>query len=90
VCPAGTVLDRDRTEVTAHPTGAWTTQAARNPMMDLSDRLTTVTFLLRDRDSRFTAAFDAVFTAGSIRILTKCVDSPEEHGVHVHVMRSCA
>ena len=45
--------------------------------MDLSDRLTTVTFLHRDRDSRFTAAFDAVFAAEGNRILTS---SPEALG----------
>jgi hypothetical protein len=35
--------------ITAHPSGAWTVQAARNLMMDLDDRLDTVTFLLHDR-----------------------------------------
>src|SRR2546423_6263317 len=56
--------------VTAHPTGAWTTQAARNLLMNLADHATTITFLLRDRDSRFTTAFDAVFAADGIRLLT--------------------
>jgi hypothetical protein len=55
--------------LSTHPTGAWTTQAARNLMIDLGDRVTTVKFLLRDRDSRFTGAFDAVFAAEGIRIL---------------------
>src|ERR687896_2508928 len=54
--------------VSTHPTGAWTTQAVRNLMMDLGDHVTTVKFLLRDRDSRFTRAFDAVFGADGIRI----------------------
>jgi hypothetical protein len=40
--------------VSAHPTGAWTTQAARNLLIDLGECATTIKFLLRDRDSRFT------------------------------------
>jgi hypothetical protein len=53
--------------VTTHPTGPWTTQAARNLLTDLTDRATTITFLLRDRDSRFNGAFNAVFAADGTR-----------------------
>jgi putative transposase len=67
--------------VTTHPTEAWTTQAARNLLMNLADRVTTLTFLLRDRDSRFTNAFDAVFTADSIRILTSPPAAPRANAV---------
>ena len=67
--------------VSAHPTGVWTTQAARNLMMDFTDRATTITLLLRDRDSRFTGAFDAVFTAGGIRILTSPPGAPRANAV---------
>jgi putative transposase len=62
--------------VSAHPTGTWTTQVARNLTMDLGDRATTIKFLLRDRDSRFTKAFDAVFAAEGIRILTSPPQAP--------------
>jgi putative transposase len=55
--------------ITAHPTGAWVTQQARNPLMDLGDRADRLRFLIRDRDSKCTAAFDAVFTGADIRIL---------------------
>src|ERR687894_413635 len=67
--------------VSTHPTGAWTTQAARNLMMDLGDHVTTVKFLLRDRDSRFTRAFDAVFAADGIRILTSPPRAPRANAI---------
>jgi transposase InsO family protein len=74
--------------VTAHPTGAWTTQAARNLMIDLSDPVTTVKFLLRDRDSRFTGAFDAVSTADSIRILTSPPQAPRANALCERMIRT--
>jgi len=67
--------------VSAHPTGAWTTHAARNLLMDLTDRLTTVKFVLRDRDSRFSKAFDAVFTADDIRTLTSPPQAPRANAI---------
>jgi putative transposase len=55
--------------VTAHPTGAWALQQARNLAMDLGDRLGTLRFLIHDRDPLFTAAFAEVFKAEGIRII---------------------
>jgi putative transposase len=67
--------------VSAHPSGAWTTQAARNLLMDLAERASSLKFLLRDQDSRFTRGFDAVFAADGIRILTSPARAPRANAI---------
>jgi putative transposase len=53
----------------SHPTGAWTTQQARNLLMDLDDRTTAFRFLVRDRASQFTTSFDAVLAGAGIDVV---------------------
>jgi putative transposase len=54
--------------VTGHPTGVWVTQQARNLLMDLDHHADHLRFLLRHRDSKFTAGFDA----SSPRQVSRC------------------
>ena len=67
--------------ITAHPDGAWTTQAARNVLMDLGQLTTSIKFLIRDRAGQFTRSFDAVFIAEGIRILVSPPQAPRANAI---------
>ncbi|MDL4775221.1 hypothetical protein [Actinomadura xylanilytica] len=62
--------------VTAHPTGAWAVQQARNLAMELGDRIGALRFLIHDRDPVLTAAFDEVFKAEGLRIVRTLPRTP--------------
>jgi putative transposase len=63
--------------ITAHPTGAWTIQQARNLLMELGERAARFRFLICDRDSKFTAAFDQVLAGNGARVIKTPVRSPQ-------------
>ena len=62
--------------VTAHPDGTWTAQQARNLLTDLSEKITSFRFLIRDRDTQFTRVFDAVFAGGDVRTVKNPAADP--------------
>ena len=62
--------------ITPNPTGEWATQQARNIIETFVDRTEPIRFLIHDRDSKFTAAFDAVFRSDGIRTIRTPVRAP--------------
>ncbi len=62
--------------ITANPTGAWTTQAARNLFLNNHDRLDGARALVRDRGSQFIHSFDEIFRTEGFKILRTPVRTP--------------
>jgi transposase InsO family protein len=74
---------------TAHPTGAWVTQSARNLVMDLEDAQCRVKYLIRDRDGKYPTMFDAVLADAGIQVVRTGVRVPRMNAVMERWVRSC-
>ena len=75
--------------VTVHPTGEWTAQQARNLVMDLGEQAHRVKFMIRDRGSNYTAAFDAVLADAGIRTVLCNVRTPRINAIAERWIGGC-
>ena len=73
---------------TAHPNGQWVTQQARQVAWTFVERPKPVRFLIRDRDSKFTSSFDAVFEAQEMRVVRTPFQAPEANGIAERFVRT--
>jgi putative transposase len=74
--------------VTRFPTADWATQLARELTADLAEAGRGFTHLIRDRDSKFTAAFDAVFTACGIEVVATTPQAPRINAIAERFVRT--
>ena len=75
--------------ITPHPNGQWTTQQARNLIMDLGEQAHRVKFMIRDRGSNYTAAFNAVLTDAGIRTVLCNIRTPRMNAVAERWIGGC-
>ena len=75
--------------ITLHPTGEWTAQQARNLAMDLGEQAHHVKFMIRDRGSNFTAAFDAILADAGIRTVLCNVRTPRMNAIAERWIGGC-
>ena len=67
--------------VTAKPVAAWVRKQTRNLSMEIADHANAVKFLIRDRDTKYTGSFDAVFAADGVRIIRTPVRTPRANAI---------
>ncbi len=73
---------------TAHPNGGWVAQQARQFACSLSERAVPIRFLIRDRDSKFSAAFDEIFRSEGITVIETPVRAPQANAYAERFVRT--
>ncbi|MGH3410017.1 MAG: hypothetical protein ACRDRJ_47115, partial [Streptosporangiaceae bacterium] len=74
---------------TAHPTASWVTQAAKNLVMDLQDAGCRARFLIRDRDGKYPALFDAILADAGIQVVLSGVQMPRMNSIMERWVQTC-
>jgi transposase InsO family protein len=74
---------------TAHPTASWVAQVARNLVMDLEDAGSKARYLIRDRDAKFPALFDAVLADAGVKVVLSGVRTPRMNSIMERWVRTC-
>ncbi|MDT0547628.1 integrase core domain-containing protein [Streptomyces lonegramiae] len=74
---------------TAHPTADWIVQLGRNLLMDLDDADSKAKFLIRDRDSKFTAAFDTLMADAGVKVVTTGIRIPRMNSLMERWIQTC-
>jgi putative transposase len=74
---------------TAHPTASWVTQAAKNIVMDLEDAGYRARFLIRDRDGKYPALFDAILADAGIEVVLSGVQMPRMNSIMERWVQTC-
>jgi transposase InsO family protein len=75
--------------VTAHPTAAWVSQAARNLVMDLEEAGCTAKHLIRDRDGKYPVMFDAILADAGINVVLSGIQVPRMNAIIERWVRTC-
>ncbi|MGW0633615.1 integrase core domain-containing protein [Streptomyces sp. NPDC001984] len=74
---------------TAHPTASWVTQTAKNLVMDLEDAGCRARFLIRDRDGKFPALFDAILHDAGIEVVLSGIQMPRMNSIMERWVQTC-
>lgn len=74
---------------TAHPTASWVAQVAKNLVMDLEDAGRRPRFLIRDRDGKFPALFDAVLRDAGIEVVLSGIQMPRMNSITERWVQTC-
>jgi putative transposase len=74
---------------TAHPNTSWVAQVARNLVMDLEDAGSTARYLIRDRDAKFPAVFDAVLADAGVKVVLSGIRTPRMNSIMERWVQTC-